>query len=95
MAVMGAAQLAGVMSIVGRAAAASRGGRSTPAPTGVRTEQIEAQIDAESHAFRSAGGSTTMGSSIRGTPAPCSASRCPPSTPLSSPAAAASASSGM
>ena len=93
LAVMGAAQLAGVMSIVGRASAASqgsvrRGGRRRA------TAAIEAQIEASRTPSSSPPGSTTTASSTRATPAPCSASRCRPSTPTASRAAAASASSG-
>jgi len=55
LAVMGAAQLAGVMSIVGRASAASAGRPFDSGADQARTEQIEAQIDAESHAFAVSG----------------------------------------
>lgn len=55
LAVMGSAQLAGVMSIVGRASAASAGRPFDSAADRARTEQIEAQIDAESHAFAVSG----------------------------------------
>ncbi len=51
LAVMGAAQLAGVMSIVGRASASSQGKPFDEAADAQRTAQIEAQIEAESHAF--------------------------------------------
>jgi acetyl-CoA carboxylase carboxyltransferase component len=51
LAVMGAAQLAGVLSIVGRASAASTGKPFDEDADRTRTAQIEAQIDAESHAF--------------------------------------------
>jgi acyl-CoA carboxylase subunit beta len=51
LAVMGAAQLAGVMSIVGRASAASQGKPFDEAADAVRTAAIEAQIEAESHSF--------------------------------------------
>jgi len=51
LAVMGAAQLAGVMSIVGRASAASQGKTFDEAGDAARTAAIEAQIEAESHAF--------------------------------------------
>src|SRR6202042_1336542 len=51
LAVMGAAQLAGVLSIVGRASAAAAGGPFGEEADGVRTAAIEAQIDAESNAF--------------------------------------------
>ncbi|MFC4946493.1 acyl-CoA carboxylase subunit beta [Pseudonocardia sp. GCM10023141] len=51
LAVMGAAQLAGVMSIVGRASASSQGKPFDEAADAQRTATIEAQIEAESHAF--------------------------------------------
>jgi acetyl-CoA carboxylase carboxyltransferase component len=51
LAVMGAAQLAGVMSIVGRASAASQGRPFDEEADRSRTVAIEAQIEAESHAF--------------------------------------------
>ncbi|MBA3906690.1 MAG: acyl-CoA carboxylase subunit beta [Pseudonocardiales bacterium] len=51
LAVMGAAQLAGVMSIVGKASAASQGKPFDDAADAARTAAIEAQIEAESHAF--------------------------------------------
>jgi acetyl-CoA carboxylase carboxyltransferase component len=51
LAVMGAAQLAGVMSIVGRASAAATGRPFDEETDRARTAAIEAQIDAESHAF--------------------------------------------
>jgi acetyl-CoA carboxylase carboxyltransferase component len=51
LAVMGAAQLAGVLSIVGRASAASQGREFDEGADQKRTEAIEAQIEAESHAF--------------------------------------------
>lgn len=51
LAVMGAAQLAGVLSIVGRASAASQGKPFDEAADARRTAEIEAQIEAESHAF--------------------------------------------
>ncbi len=51
LAVMGAQQLAGVMSIVGRAAAESGGRPFDEEADIVRTRAIEAQIEAESHAF--------------------------------------------
>jgi acetyl-CoA carboxylase carboxyltransferase component len=55
LAVMGAAQLAGVMSIVGRASAAASGRPFDEEADAQRTAQIEAQIDAESHAFAVSG----------------------------------------
>ena len=51
LAVMGATQLAGVMSIVGRASSASTGRPFDEAADAARTAAIEAQIEAESHAF--------------------------------------------
>mgnify|MGYP001035429342 FL=1 len=51
LAVMGAAQLAGVMSIVGRASATSQGKPFDEEADAKRTAQIEAQIEAESHSF--------------------------------------------
>jgi acetyl-CoA carboxylase carboxyltransferase component len=55
LAVMGAAQLAGVMSIVGRASAAASGRPFDEEADAQRTAAIEAQIDAESHAFAVSG----------------------------------------
>jgi acetyl-CoA carboxylase carboxyltransferase component len=55
LAVMGAAQLAGVMSIVGRASAAASGRPFDDEADARRTAAIEAQIDAESHAFAVSG----------------------------------------
>ena len=51
LAVMGAAQLAGVLSIVGRASAAAQGKPFDEAADRARTAAVEAQIEAESHAF--------------------------------------------
>jgi acyl-CoA carboxylase subunit beta len=51
LAVMGAAQLAGVLSIVGRASAQAAGRPYDEAADAGRTAAIEAQIEAESHAF--------------------------------------------
>ena len=51
LAVMGAAQLAGVLSIVGRASAASTGRSFDEEADRARTAAIEAQIEAESHSF--------------------------------------------
>ncbi|WP_028934386.1 acyl-CoA carboxylase subunit beta [Pseudonocardia spinosispora] len=51
LAVMGAAQLAGVMSIVGRASAASSGREFDEAADAKRTAAIEAQIESESDSF--------------------------------------------
>ncbi len=51
LAVMGAAQLAGVLSIVGRQSAAATGRPFDEAADAARTAAIEAQIERESHAF--------------------------------------------
>ncbi len=51
LAVMGAAQLAGVLSIVGRASAAASGRPFDEDTDRMRTAAVEAQIEAESHAF--------------------------------------------
>ncbi|MCV7229983.1 acyl-CoA carboxylase subunit beta [Mycolicibacterium komossense] len=51
LAVMGAAQLAGVMSIVGKAAAESAGREFDVEADAKRTAEIEAQIERESHPF--------------------------------------------
>jgi acetyl-CoA carboxylase carboxyltransferase component len=51
LAVMGAAQLAGVLSIVGRGSAAATGRPFDEAADRARTAAIEAQIEAESHSF--------------------------------------------
>jgi acetyl-CoA carboxylase carboxyltransferase component len=51
LAVMGAQQLAGVLSIVGRASAASAGRDFDDAADATRTAEIEEQIERESHAF--------------------------------------------
>ncbi|MCW2500424.1 MAG: carboxyl transferase [Frankiales bacterium] len=51
LAVMGAAQLAGVLSIVGRESAASAGKPYDEEADAQRTAEIEAQIERESHAF--------------------------------------------
>lgn len=51
LAVMGAAQLAGVLSIVGRAAAAAAGREFDEAADEARRRDIERQIEAESHSF--------------------------------------------
>jgi acyl-CoA carboxylase subunit beta len=55
LAVMGAAQLAGVMSIVGRASAWATGRPFDAEAAAARTAAIEAQIEAESHAFAVSG----------------------------------------
>jgi acyl-CoA carboxylase subunit beta len=49
--VMGAAQLAGVMSIVGKASAEAAGREFDDAADKERNQQIEEQIERESHAF--------------------------------------------
>lgn len=51
LAVMGAAQLAGVLSIVGKAAAAAAGKEFDYEADAKRTAEIEAQIERESHSF--------------------------------------------
>jgi acetyl-CoA carboxylase carboxyltransferase component len=51
LAVMGAAQLAGVLSIVGKAAAAASGREFDQAADDARRRAVEEQIEAESHAF--------------------------------------------
>jgi acetyl-CoA carboxylase carboxyltransferase component len=51
LAVMGAAQLAGVLSIVGRASAKAAGRPFDEQADRARTAAVEAQIEAESHAF--------------------------------------------
>jgi acyl-CoA carboxylase subunit beta len=51
LAVMGAPQLAGVLSIVGKAAAAAAGREFDQAADDEQRRTIEAQIEAESHAF--------------------------------------------
>ncbi|MGE0218553.1 acyl-CoA carboxylase subunit beta [Mycolicibacterium sp.] len=51
LAVMGAAQLAGVLSIVGKAAAAAAGREFDHEEDARRTAEIEAQIERESHSF--------------------------------------------
>jgi acetyl-CoA carboxylase carboxyltransferase component len=51
LAVMGAAQLAGVLSIVGKAAAAAAGREFDHDADAERTAEIEEQIERESHAF--------------------------------------------
>jgi acetyl-CoA carboxylase carboxyltransferase component len=51
LAVMGAAQLAGVLSIVGRASAAASGRPFDEEADALRTAAVEAQIEAESHSF--------------------------------------------
>jgi acetyl-CoA carboxylase carboxyltransferase component len=51
LAVMGAVQLAGVMSIVGRASAASQGKPYDEEADATRTRAIEQQIETESHSF--------------------------------------------
>ena len=51
LAVMGAQQLAGVLSIVGRASAQASGREFDAEADEERRKQIEAQIESESHAF--------------------------------------------
>lgn len=51
LAVMGAAQLAGVLSIVGKASAAAAGRDFDEVADAKRTAEIEAQIEREAHAF--------------------------------------------
>src|SRR5260370_13167301 len=51
LAVMGAAQLAGVLSIVGRASAAATGRSFDKEADQARTAQIEGQIEAESNSL--------------------------------------------
>jgi acetyl-CoA carboxylase carboxyltransferase component len=51
LAVMGAAQLAGVLSIVGKAAAAAAGREFDHGADAKRSAEIEEQIERESHAF--------------------------------------------
>jgi acetyl-CoA carboxylase carboxyltransferase component len=51
LAVMGAAQLAGVLSIVGKAAAAAAGREFDQDADDARRRAVEAQIEAESHSF--------------------------------------------
>ncbi|HZD67033.1 MAG TPA: carboxyl transferase domain-containing protein [Acidimicrobiales bacterium] len=55
LAVMGAAQLAGVLSIVGKASAATQGKPFDVEADAERTAAIEAQIENESHAFAVSG----------------------------------------
>jgi acetyl-CoA carboxylase carboxyltransferase component len=55
LAVMGAAQLAGVMSIVGRASAAASGRAYDEEADAARSAAIEARIDEEAHAFAVSG----------------------------------------
>ena len=94
LAVMGAAQLAGVLSIVGRAAPRPPGGRSTRRRTGPAPPRSRPRSRPSRTPSSSPPASTTTASSTRATPAPCWAWPCPPSTPLPSRAAAASACSG-
>ena len=75
-AVMGAEQLAGVLSIVGAAGGrGARAGRSTRKPTARRAPRSRSRSRRESTRSLSPRGSTTTASSTRATPAPCSASR--------------------
>ena len=93
-AVMGPAQLAGVLSIVARAAAEARGKAYDEEGDAGMREFVEAA--SRSRACRSScpGCCTTTGSSTRATPAPSWASACPSSTTDRSRAPTASASSG-
>ena len=94
LAVMGAQQLAGVLSIVGRQAAGAAAGRSTRMPTTPGGRPWRSRSSGNPTPCSSPRGCTTTGSSIPGTPGPCSASPCPRRTPRRSRAAAASACSG-
>ncbi len=80
-AVMGPAQLAGVLSIVARQAAEARG---PGLRRGRRRQDARVRRGARSRPSRwprsCPGGCTTTASSTRATPAPCWASRCRPST---------------
>ena len=77
-AVMGPAQLAGVLSIVGRAAAAGRAGRpyDEEADAAMRAAGRGADRGGVAAVRSCPAGSTTTGSSTRATPAPCSACAC-------------------
>ena len=81
-AVMGPQQLAGVLSIVARQAAAGRGpGRTTRSTTPAMRAMVENADRGASRCRCSCPAcSTTTASSTRATPAPCSASACRPST---------------
>ena len=94
-AVMGPQQLAGVLSIVARQSAEAAG-RAFDEEADARPARRRSRnrSSASPRVLHDRPGSTTTGSSIPVTPGPCSASRCRPSTPTSSRAVAASASSG-
>ena len=93
-AVMGPAQLAGVLSIVARAAAESKGkAYDEEADAGLRA-YVEGRSRSRACRSSSPGWCTTTGSSTRATPAPSSASACPSSRTDPSRAPTASASSG-
>jgi len=66
---MGPQQLAGVLSIVARDAAAASGKEFDEAKNAERTAAIETQSRCESHAFFMSARSTTTGSSTPSTPA--------------------------
>ena len=79
-AVMGPAQLAGVLSIVARQAAEARGQEYDEAGRRADARRTSRTRSRSSRWRRSCPGcSTTTASSTRATPAPCSASRCRPS----------------
>ena len=95
LAVMGAAQLAGVMSIVGQASAAAPGRPFDEDADAARTAAIEAQIETESHAFSVTARLYDDGIiDPRDTRTVLGHGACRPSTRPPSPAGAASASSG-
>lgn len=93
-AVMGSAQLAGVMSIVGRASAASQNREYDEEADAARRQAIEAQIEAESHSFAISSRVYDDGIIDPVIPARCWACHFPPCIQAQSPAAAVSASSG-
>ncbi len=78
LAVMGAAQLAGVMSIVGRAAAQSAGRQFDEGADEVRRGSSRRRSSGSRTPSSSPPGSTTTASSTPATPARCWASRCRP-----------------
>ena len=93
-AVMGPQQLAGVLSIVARQAAASRGQEYNEEHDAAMRAMVEDQIEAESLPMFLSGMLYDDGIIDPGTPGRCSASACPPSTTDRSAAPGASASSG-
>ena len=93
-AVMGGTQLAGVLSIVSRAAAEARGQRSTKPPTPPCVLPSKARSTPSRCRWCCPGGSTTTASSTRATPAPCWECACPPSPMDRSRGRRTSASSG-